>query len=128
MPEQITKYPDVTLKVLEGAGAVCGRGAPQKILTKCPAERFCALPTGEICVYGIADIPRMTQITPKDLAPVVCPRADQGQPGLATHAGVDALLLAAALLIGLSLNHATRTLFRRRSAVVRGSRQDVTDP
>lgn len=49
MPEQITKYPDVTLKVLKGAGAVCGEGAPQKILTQCPAERFCSLPTGEIC-------------------------------------------------------------------------------
>jgi hypothetical protein len=113
MPEQITKYPDVTLKVLEGAGAVCGRGAPQKILTKCPAERFCALPTGEICVYGIADIPRMTQITPKELAPVVCPRADHGQPALATLAGADTLLLAAALLSGLTLTRATRAVRRR---------------
>ena len=30
MPEQISKYPDVTLEVLEGAGALCGEGAPQK--------------------------------------------------------------------------------------------------
>jgi len=35
MPEQISKYPDVTLKVLKEAGAVCGQGAPQKILTTC---------------------------------------------------------------------------------------------
>ena len=48
MPEQITKYPDVTLQVLKGAGAVCGEGAPQKILKQCPAARFCALPTGEM--------------------------------------------------------------------------------
>ena len=53
MPEQISKYPDVTLKVLKGAGAVCGEGAKQKILTQCPAEQFCKLPTGEICVYGV---------------------------------------------------------------------------
>ena len=56
MSEQITKYPDVTLRVLKGAGAVCGEGATQKILTQCPAARFCALPTGEICVYGINEI------------------------------------------------------------------------
>lgn len=50
MPEQITKYPDITLEVLQGAGAVCGKGAPQKILKQCPAERFCSLPTGEIII------------------------------------------------------------------------------
>ena len=74
MPEQITKYPDVTLEVLKGAGARCGEGVQPKILTKCPPERFCSLRTGEICVYGIADIPKMTQITTKELAGVVCPR------------------------------------------------------
>ena len=73
MPEQISKYPEVTLKVLKGAGAVCGEGGEQKILTRCPAERFCALPTGEICVYGLEDIPQMTQITPQEIASVVCP-------------------------------------------------------
>ena len=35
MPEQITKYPDVTLKVLKDAGAACGQGVPQKILKQC---------------------------------------------------------------------------------------------
>lgn len=73
MPEQISKYPDVTLQVLKEAGAVCGEGAPQKILTACPPERFCSLPSGEICIYGIADIPMMTQITEQELARVVCP-------------------------------------------------------
>ena len=32
MPEQISKYPDVTLQVLRESGAVCGQGAPQNIL------------------------------------------------------------------------------------------------
>ncbi len=73
MPEQISKYPEVTLKVLKGAGAVCGEGAEQKILTRCPNERFCSLPTGEICVYGITEIPQMTQITTEEIARVVCP-------------------------------------------------------
>ncbi len=75
MPEQISKYPDVTLEVLKGAGAVCGEGAPQKILTQCPSERFCSLTTGEICVYGIKQIPQMTQITPPYGMPSVLMRA-----------------------------------------------------
>ncbi len=74
MPEQITKYPEVTLEVLKGAGARCGIGIEQRILKKCPRERFCALPTGEICVYGIKDIPQMTQISAPELARVVCPQ------------------------------------------------------
>lgn len=68
MPEQLSKHPEVTLKVLEGAGAVCGKGATQEILTQCPPEQFCALPTGEVCIYGLDQISQMTQITPHDLA------------------------------------------------------------
>lgn len=75
MPEQISKYPEVTLKVLKGAGAVCGEGAEQKILKNCPAERFCGLPTGEICVYGLEQIPQMTQVTTQEIASIVCPPA-----------------------------------------------------
>jgi hypothetical protein len=39
MPEQISKYPDVTLQVLRESGAVCGQGAPQNILKQCPRDR-----------------------------------------------------------------------------------------
>jgi hypothetical protein len=77
MPEQISKYPDVTLKVLKEAGARCGEGAKQKILTQCPREQFCALQSGEICVYGIDQIPQMTQIKTEDLARIVCPPGEQ---------------------------------------------------
>lgn len=66
MPEQLTKHPDVTLQVLRSSGAQCGQGAPQDILTRCPAERFCKLPGGEICIFGLSDAPRMTQITAAD--------------------------------------------------------------
>src|SRR3990167_5649569 len=66
MPEQLTKHPDVTLQVLRSAGAQCGTQAPQEILKTCPAERFCKLPGGEICVYGVADAPQMTQFTAAD--------------------------------------------------------------
>jgi len=48
MPEVISKYPDVVLHVLEGAGDRCGVAAEQRILKKCSPERFCSLPTGEI--------------------------------------------------------------------------------
>ena len=63
MPEQLTKYPEVTIHVLRSAGAKCGEGSVQEILTKCPAESFCKLPRGEVCVYGLADVSKMTQIS-----------------------------------------------------------------
>lgn len=66
MPEQLTKHPDVTLQVLRSAGAQCGTKAPPQILKSCPADRFCKLPGGEICVYGIADAPKMTQFSAAD--------------------------------------------------------------
>ena len=103
MPEQITKYPDVTLKVLKGAGAVCGEGAPQKILTQCPAERFCSLPTGEICVYGISEIPRMTQITLQELGEVVYPKSQPGGEISGAMWAVGGIALAAVFLAGLVL-------------------------
>ncbi|SAL53915.1 hypothetical protein AWB70_04541 [Caballeronia cordobensis] len=106
MPEQITKYPDVTLKVLEGAGAVCGKGAEQKILKQCPAARFCALPTGEICVYGIDEIPHMTQIKAQEIAAVVAPRSDAMPPLSAWWMG--AILLVAGLLAGFMLGKIKR--------------------
>ncbi|MGA0609729.1 hypothetical protein [Caldimonas sp. KR1-144] len=66
MPEQLTKHPEVTLQVLRSAGAKCAENAPQAILTQCPAERFCKLPGGEICVYGLPQARNMTQITAAD--------------------------------------------------------------
>ncbi len=102
MPEQISKYPEVTLQVLKGAGARCGEGAPQKILTQCPTERFCSLSTGEICVYGIDEIPQMTQITSGELASVVCPSLQKAGLSSATVFG-DGMLLAVVFIAGLAL-------------------------
>jgi hypothetical protein len=67
MPEVISKHPDVVKEVLQSAGAKCGVGAPQKILTKCPREQFCALPGGEMCLYGVNDVPKMTQLSRAEL-------------------------------------------------------------
>ena len=68
MPEIISKYPDIVLQILREAGIECGTGAKQQILVNCPAERFCSLPTGELCVYGLNDVPKMTQISGAELA------------------------------------------------------------
>jgi hypothetical protein len=113
MPEQITKYPDVTLEVLKGAGAACGTGAPQKILTQCPAERFCALPTGEMCIYGLADIPRMTQVSVGDLARVVEP----GRSNVLSDYWVEGAALAAVFVLGVAVG----SLARRAKGNVRQS-------
>lgn len=67
MPEIITKYPDIALKILKDANIQCGAGKPQQILTWCPKDRFCALPTGEICIYGVKEVPQMMQIHSFDL-------------------------------------------------------------
>ena len=66
MPEQLTRHPEVTLQVLQSAGAQCGTGAKQDILKTCPPARFCKLPGGEVCIYGIAEAPKMTQFTAAD--------------------------------------------------------------
>lgn len=74
MPEQLTRHPEVTIQVLRSAGASCAEGAPQAILKTCPRERFCKLPGGEICVYGLDGARAMTQFTAADwqsLAPLV---------------------------------------------------------
>jgi hypothetical protein len=71
MPETITKYPDISLEILGKSGMECGTGAAQQILTACPPERFCSSPVGEICVYGLEEIPQMTQISTHDVAEAV---------------------------------------------------------
>lgn len=72
MPEVLSRYPEVVIEVLRGSGARCGPGQEQTILKACPPERFCSMPTGETCVYGLDEIGKMTQVSPKDLADRVC--------------------------------------------------------
>ena len=103
MPEQISRYPDVTLQVLSESGAVCGQGAPQNILKQCPRDRFCSLRTGEICVYGISEIPKMTQVTTQDLAKVVCPQARKAAVFSAGISALEAALIFAIFLSGVGL-------------------------
>jgi len=93
MPEQLTKHPQVTLQVLRSSGAKCAQGEAQDILTQCPAERFCKLPGGEICVFGLSDASRMTQITAAEwkaltpAAPSAAPRSEDALSGEALLSG-----------------------------------------
>src|SRR5215813_13504809 len=110
MPEQISKYPDVTIQGLRESGAVCGQGGPQNILKQCPRDRFCSLRTGEICVYGINEIPKMTQITSQELAKVVCPQAHKTALLSAGISGLEAALIFAVFLSRLTVGK-----YRRKS-------------
>ena len=116
MPEQITKYPEVTLKVLKESGARCGEGAKQKILTHCPREQFCALPSGEICVYGIEQISQMTQIKTEELARIVCPPGKQASMAFFPFSGTDMVLMGTVFVAGLLVGIFWRNVGGRRKS------------
>lgn len=108
MPEQLTKHPDVTLEVLKSAGAKCGAGAPQTILKECPAERFCALPGGEVCIYGVAEVGKMTQISSAELAAAL--PAAEPPPQVSWAEGLAVVLVfVAGILVGALLRRGRRS-------------------
>jgi hypothetical protein len=114
MPEQLTKHPEVTLQVLRSAGAACSAGAKQEILVKCPAERFCKLPGGEICVYGLADAASMTQITSSDWRALHV-GLKQEVPALQTvPLGTFLLAIAASLALGILLAEGVARMRQRQ--------------
>jgi len=113
MPEQLTRHPDVTLEVLKSAGAKCGVvGAPQNILKQCPAGRFCALPGGEICVYGLPEVGKMTQISAAELAAALPPSPpDASPPEVSWAEGLAVgLVFLAGLLLGALWRRSRRSL------------------
>jgi hypothetical protein len=114
MPEQLTKHPEVTLQVLRSTGAQCGEGAPQAILTQCPPARFCKLPGGEICVYGLPDAPRMTQLSAADWQAVQQALRPAAAPAPQYASGAqDWALGAGALAVGIVLGVLVTRLGRR---------------
>lgn len=107
MPEQLTRHPDVTLQVLRSAGARCGDGAPQEILKQCPAPRFCKLPGGEMCIYGLEDAARMTQVSAAEWRSVL--PAATPPPALASALpGAIAGLVAGIVLTALAMRWRAR--------------------
>ena len=107
MPEQLTKHPEVTLQVLASTGAPCGVGAKQEILTACPPERFCKLPGGEMCVFGLPDAKRMTQIDATEWRSLAGPPTATGY-GVELLAVATALALVLGLALGLALSRRRR--------------------
>ncbi|ABE43758.1 hypothetical protein [Polaromonas sp. JS666] len=112
MPEQLTKHPEVTLQVLRSAGAKCAEGVSQDILTTCPTERFCKLPGGEICVFGLNDASKMTQITSAEWKTLLPSAVPESPPTSESFMG-EALLsgglgLLAGVAIGLAVSHLRR--------------------
>lgn len=103
MPEQLTKHPEITLQVLRSSGAKCAEGAAQDILTQCPAQRFCKLPGGEICVFGLSDAPKMTQITAAEWRAIVPAEASEVLGGKVLLGSSIGLLAGTA--IGLAAAH-----------------------
>jgi hypothetical protein len=79
----------------------------QEILTKCPAESFCKLPRGEVCVYGLADASKMTQISTSELQALVA-APPPSAPGAFFY-----LAVACALFVGAALGAAAAK--RRRA-------------
>ncbi len=102
MPEQLTKHPEVTLAVLRSSQAKCGEGAAQEILRTCPAERFCKLPGGEICVYGLANAPQMTQFSATDWRQLVS-LASVGEPAPTPPIVQPVLFAGMGLLLGVAI-------------------------
>jgi hypothetical protein len=100
MPEQLTKHPEVTLQVLRSAGAQCDAGVAPKILVKCPPARFCKLPGGEICIYGLQDAPQMTQLTRSDWRALQVQQKEDVPALYTVPWGTFLLGLAAAALAG----------------------------
>ena len=111
MPEQLTKHPEVTLQVLRSAGAKCAEGAKQEILTQCPAQRFCKLPGGELCVFGLSDASKMTQITSAEWRALV-----ESLPAKSSGLGGTEVLLSdgSGLLAGAVIALAVSRFWRQR--------------
>lgn len=114
MPEQLSKYPELTLQVLRSAGARCAEGAPQAILSRCPAGRFCQLPGGEICVYGLDQAAQMTQVTPAEWAGLLPTLPRQAPPTPGAFTAESLLVGGAGLLLGVALGLALSRWRRRR--------------
>jgi len=114
MPEIITKYPEIVLKVLRDTGAKCSEGAPQRILRQCPPERFCSLPTGELCVYGLNELSLMTQIKTEDISEIT-------QRSAPIFTSKVSFLIGSALLIGIVIGVVFGRFIKRQNKITDSS-------
>jgi hypothetical protein len=56
-----------------------------------------------MCIYGIKDIPRMTQIAPAELAEIVCPLTPKRASFTADVFGLEAAMITAVFLGGIAI-------------------------
>jgi hypothetical protein len=85
----------------------------QEILTKCPADSFCKLPGGEICVYGLANASKMTQLSTSELQARLPKPESSPPPPSATTDAFFYFAVVCALLVGAALGAAAAK--RRRT-------------
>ena len=121
MPEQLTKHPDVTMQVLRASGGRCGEGAKPEILVSCPAARFCKMPGGELCVYGLEDAGRMTQITKTDWRAIQVQQKENVPALYTVPLGTLLIAIVFALVAGILLDEWLNGVRRRRQ--IRRERQ-----
>jgi hypothetical protein len=114
MPELLSKHPEVTLQVLKSGGARCGEGVPPEVLKACPPAQFCKLPGGEVCVHGLADASRMTQITATDWRAVQMQFKENMPARHAVPLGTLLIAVVVALAAGVLLAGRWREWRRRR--------------
>jgi hypothetical protein len=68
--------------------------------------RFCKLPGGEICVYGLADASKMTQISTSELQALLSRPEAAPPPPLATPGAFFYFAVVCALLVGAAFGTA----------------------
>ncbi len=112
MPELLTKHPDVVLAVLKSQGAQCGPAQKPKILTRCPAEKFCTLQGGELCIYGPNELAQMTQLTQGEVCSGAVRKASIADGVVPGIVGAALFLAAALALVRASRSHHTTSSSR----------------
>jgi hypothetical protein len=104
MPEILTKHPEIVKAVLTRQGAQCGTQQQPKILKDCPADQFCSLAGGELCVFGPNDLGKMKQLEAAEVCRSATTTGSLGHSGGASP--IDLVLsipiaLAGILTVGL---------------------------
>lgn len=109
MPELITEHPIALRHKLEAAGGRCGEEAEPEVLVDCPPEQFCSLPEGEVCIYGIEEIPDMAVTELELIREAACPPGFLPWSGEPLGLGVWAFTLIVAMAIGSWMTRRTRS-------------------
>lgn len=103
MSQQITQHLDATRHLLNGMGAQCGQGLPQKNLKDCTKERFCSFPGGEMCIYGAGQLPEIKLTDNQALAVVAASEGMQNVAAPKEITAAEGFAVAAVFIAGIAL-------------------------